>query len=223
MHITDQEKATVFIVDDHSLVREWFANFINHQPDLRSCGGAADAFEAIGLITALKPQVVIVDISLEGGSGLELIKNIKVAATEAAIVVLSMHDESLYAERAIRAGARGYVTKREATKNVLNAIRCVLDGKPFFSEKTTMMMVEKAIEGRFAETGSQVELLSNRELEVFQLLGCGRSSRQIAQEMQISFRTVQSFCARVKLKLGLNDATALLLEAVRWQDRQHSR
>jgi DNA-binding NarL/FixJ family response regulator len=132
-----------------------------------------------------------------------------------------MHDESLYAERAFRAGARGYVMKRQATQNILQAIRCVLEGKPYLSEKLALLMAEKLVDGRLGSAESRVELLSDRELEVFQLLGAGRSSRQIAEEMRISFRTAQSFCARIKKKLKLNDATELLREAVRWHDRQH--
>jgi DNA-binding NarL/FixJ family response regulator len=219
--VTQLEKATVVIVDDHPLVCEWLAALINQQPDLQTGGQAFDAAEAMELINDLKPQVVILDISLQGGSGINLIKDLKVAVPNTAVIVLSMHDESLYAERAFRAGARGYVMKREATQKILEAIRRVLSGKPFLSEKVALMMAEKLVEGRLGAPESRIELLSNRELEVFQLLGAGLTSRQIAEEMRISFRTAQSFCARIKVKLKLRDGTDLLREAVRWHDRQH--
>jgi DNA-binding NarL/FixJ family response regulator len=218
---TPIQKSTVLLVDDHPLVREWLATLINQQPDLQAIGEASNTVNAMELIGQLKPQVVVVDISLEGSSGINLIKDIKALAPNVAVIVLSMHDESLYAERAFRAGARGYVMKRQATQNILQAIRCVLEGKPYLSEKLALLMAEKLVDGRLGSAESRVELLSDRELEVFQLLGAGRSSRQIAEEMRISFRTAQSFCARIKKKLKLNDATELLREAVRWHDRQH--
>jgi DNA-binding NarL/FixJ family response regulator len=218
---THSQKFTILLVDDHPLVREWLATLINQQPDLQAIGEASNITQAMELISSLKPQVVIVDISLEGSSGINLIKDIKAAAPNVAVIVLSMHDESLYAERAFRAGARGYVMKRQATQNILQAIRRVLEGKPYLSEKLALIMAERLVEGRLGSTESRVELLSDRELEVFQLLGAGRSSRQIAEEMRISFRTAQSFCARIKKKLKLHDGTELLREAVRWHDRQH--
>jgi DNA-binding NarL/FixJ family response regulator len=218
---TDTRKSTVFIVDDQPLVREWFAGVINRQSDLQICGEAAGSFEALELINDLRPDVVVVEIALGGGSGIQLIRDLRSTAPDVAVIVHSMHDESLYAERAFRAGARGYVMKREATKNVLEAIRCVLDGRPYISERTISVMADRLVEGQVPESGSRVDLLSNRELEVFQLLGCGRTSRQIAEQMRISFRTVQTFCARLKVKLKVKDATELLLEAIRWQDGQH--
>jgi DNA-binding NarL/FixJ family response regulator len=170
------------------------------------------------MIGLANPDIAMVDISMEGGSGLELIKNIKACHPNVMTIVLSMHDEALYAERALRAGARGYIMKREATKGVLQAIRCVLGGKLYLSEKMAMMMAEKFVEGRPGATGSVIENLSDRELEVFQLLGRGFSTRQIADELHVSLKTVQAFCARIKEKLKLLNATELLREAVRWHD-----
>ena len=154
------------------------------------------------------------------GSGIELIKNIKATCPEVVVIVLSMHDEVLYRERALRAGARGYVMKREATKTVLQAIRCVLEGKLYLINKMARTMGEEFAQGKPPATSSPVELLSDRELEVFQLLGRGLGTRQIAGELHVNFRTVQTFCARIKEKLKLNTATELLREAMRWHDSQ---
>jgi DNA-binding NarL/FixJ family response regulator len=215
------QKAKVFLVDDHPLVREWLANLINQQSDLQVCGEAESAPRALQLIDTAHPEVAIVDISMEGGSGIELIKNIKAAHPNVMVIVLSMHDETLYAERALRAGARAYIMKREATKRVLEAIRCVLDGKLYLSDKMTMVLAEKFVEGRVCATASVMETLSDRELEVFQLLGRGYSTRQIAAELRVGFKTVQSFRARIKEKLNIANAAELLREAVRWHDNQH--
>jgi DNA-binding NarL/FixJ family response regulator len=139
------------------------------------------------------------------------------------VIVLSMHDEGLYAERALRAGARGYIMKREATKGVLQAIRCVRAGKLYVSDKMAMVLAEKFVEGGPGRPASVIEKLSDRELEVFQLLGRGYSTRRIAEELHVGFKTVQAFCARIKDKLGLASATELLLEAARWHDSQQEK
>jgi DNA-binding NarL/FixJ family response regulator len=222
----DTGKKRIFIVDDHPLVREWLATLINQQADLKVCGEAGSAPDAIKLINTAKPHVAIVEISIEGGSGLELIKQIKEThpeLPEVQIIVLSRHDEQIYCERALQAGARGYVIKRDATQNVLQAIRSVLDGELFLSRKIALMMAERFLEGTPSVTRSQVDLLSNRELEVFRLLGRGQSTRQIAEQIHVSFKTVQSFCARIKEKLQLVNATALMNEAVRWHDREQEK
>lgn len=216
------QKSKVLLVDDHPLVREWLANLINQQLDLQICGEASNAAAALELIGVAKPDIAMVDISLEGGSGIELIKKIKAHHPDVIVIVLSMHDEMLYAERALRAGARGYIMKREATKKVLQAIRCVLEGKLYISEKVTSLMAEKFVEGRPSLADSPITKLSDRELEVFQLLGKGHSTRQIADDLHVSFKTVQAFCARIKEKLNLANATELLREAIRWHDRQRS-
>lgn len=214
------QKSKVFLVDDHPLVREWLANLINQQPDLEICGETGEKKGALELLAAARPDIAVVDISLEGGSGLELIKEIRSLQPNVILIVLSMHDETLYAERALRAGARGYVMKREATKKILQAIRCVLGGKIYVSEKIAALMAEKFVEGRPSGPISPLEQLSDRELEVFQLLGRGYATRRIAEELHVSFKTVQSFSARIKEKLKLANATELLREAVRWHDSQ---
>jgi DNA-binding NarL/FixJ family response regulator len=214
------QKSKILLVDDHPLVREWLANLINQQSDLQVCGEASNAPEALELVGTAKPDIAIVDISLEGGSGIELIKNIKALHPGVMVIVLSMHDEMLYAERALRAGARGYIMKREATKKVLHAVRCVLEGKLYASERVNAMMTEKFVEGKPSASNSPVEQLSDRELEVFQLMGRGFSTRQIADELKVSFKTVQAFHARIKDKLNLTNATELLREAIRWHDSE---
>jgi DNA-binding NarL/FixJ family response regulator len=214
------QKAKILLVDDHPLVREWLATLINQQPDLEICGETDSAPAALQMIGQVNPEIAIVDISMERGSGIELIKDIKANYPNVMVIVLSMHDEALYAERALRAGARGYIMKREATKNVLQAIRSVREGKLYVSEKMAMMLAEKFVEGVPSKPASLVEKLSDRELEVFHLLGRGYSTRRIAEELHVSFKTIQAFCARIKEKLGLETATELLLEAVRWHDHQ---
>src|SRR5471032_922741 len=217
------QKSKILLVDDHPLVREWLANLINEQSDLHVCGEASNAPQAFEIIGVEKPDIVIVDISLEGGSGIELIKNIKSAHPDVAMIVLSMHDESLYAERALRAGARGYIMKREATKKILQAIRAVLGGKLYISDKISDAMAEKFVDGRPAPAASPVEQLSDRELEVFQLLGRGYSTRQIADHLRVGFKTVQTYSARLKEKLKLDNITQLLHEAIRWHESQQTR
>jgi DNA-binding NarL/FixJ family response regulator len=214
------QKTKILLVDDHPLVREWLATLINQQSDLEICGETDSAPKALQMLGVVNPAVAMVDISMEGGSGIELIKNIKASHPSVQVIVLSMHDEALYAERALRAGARGYVMKRDATKRVLQAIRCVLAGKLYLSDKMAMLMAEKFVAGSHSTPGSALENLSDRELEVFQLLGRGYSTKRIAEELHVSVKTIQAFCARIKEKLGLVSATELLREATRWHDNQ---
>jgi DNA-binding NarL/FixJ family response regulator len=216
----DSPKKGVFIVDDHPLVREWLATLINQQSDLEVCGVAGSAAEGLELIVAAGPRVAIVDISMKGGSGIELIKEIKAVCPAVTVLVFSAHEESLYRERAIRAGAHGYVIKREATQEVLQAVRCVLEGKFYQSEKTAIVTAEKFAGLKTPATDSLAEKLSDRELEVFHLLGRGLGTRQIAEELRVNFRTVQAFCARIKDKLKLTSANQLMREATNWHDRQ---
>jgi len=213
------DKIKILLVDDHPLVREGVANLIHQQPDLEVCGEAASEPQALQLIGTTQPDVAVVDISLENGSGLELIKSIKSMHPAVAMLALSMHDESLYAERALRAGARGYLMKREAAKNVIQGIRAVLAGQLFVSEKISAMMAQRFVEGRPA-SASPIEQLSDRELEVFQLLGRGLGTRQIADHLHVGFKTVQAYCARIKEKLQLANATELLRAAMQWNENR---
>ena len=221
----DKQKRRVFLVDDHPLVREWLANLINQQGDLEVCGEAENAADALRGIAATKPALAVIDITLKAASGLELIKDISIQHPSVTPLVLSMHEEELYAERAMRAGARGYVRKRETSKNILAAIRRVLEGGIYISEKLSNTMAVKFLEGQEAVgiARSRVEQLSDRELEVFHLLGQGRSTSQIAEQLHLSLKTVQAYCVRAKEKLGLSTAAELLREAILWEETAHLR
>jgi DNA-binding NarL/FixJ family response regulator len=210
-------KAKVFLVDDHPLVREMLKSLIEQQPDMTASGEAEDAAKALKGIAADKPHVAIIDLSLKESSGLELIKQIKHRHPLVSQIVLSMHDEKLYAERAIRAGARGYVMKRESTKQIVAAIRAVRGGKLWLSEMVSDAFAQRFV-GTQPQAGSSLEQLSNRELEVFNLLGQGMQTRQVAQSLNVSIKTVQAYCARIKQKLQLSSATELLREAMRWHE-----
>jgi DNA-binding NarL/FixJ family response regulator len=215
-----KSKKRVFLVDDHPLVREWLTNLINQQADLCVCGESETAPQAFQAITASKPDVAIVDISLKDSSGIELIKNLKASCPNVAVLVLSMHDEGHYAERALRAGARGYVMKRETTRKVIDAIRNVLEGKIYISEKVAEAIAMRVVGTKRTESQSPVEQLSDRELEVFEMLGQGQGTRQISETLGVSVKTVQVYCARIKEKMRLDSATELLREAIRWNERK---
>jgi DNA-binding NarL/FixJ family response regulator len=185
------------------------------------CGEAEDAPQALSAIENTQPHLAVIDISLKGGSGIELIKDLKQLHPRLLILVLSMHDELLYAERALRAGARSYIMKREVTKKIITAIREVLAGNLYLSDRVSALIANKFVDGQPTANESPVTLLSDRELEVFQLLGQGRETKQIAESLHISLKTVQAYCARIKEKLDLTNATELLREAIRWEeDRQ---
>lgn len=215
---TPGAKKRVFLVDDHPLVREWLTNLINQQPGLEVCGEAETAPQAMQAVLAVKPDIAIIDISLKDSSGIELIKDLKQNLPSAAVLVLSMHEESHYAERALRAGAKGYIMKRETTRKVVSAIRQVLAGSVYISEEIATSLAAQFVSGKSPSPNSPVEQLSDRELEVFELLGQGRGTRQIAEVLRVSVKTVQAYCARIKDKLHLSSATELLREAVRWYE-----
>jgi DNA-binding NarL/FixJ family response regulator len=209
--------ARVLIVDDHPAVREALALRISRQPDLEVCGEAADSGEALRLVVEARPNVAVVDISLKSGNGIDLIKRIRDRAARVRMVVWSMHSESLYSERALRAGAMGYVNKDQATDTIVEAIRRVLDGKIWLSPLMTGRMLQRTVgAGRTQGTQSPVDNLSDRELEAFQLIGQGRRTDQIATTMHISPKTVETFRARVKEKLGLGNVTELVRYATQW-------
>jgi len=218
---TAAHKHSVFIVDDHPLVREGLTNLINGQSDLTVCGEAKNSGEAIDGISEERPDVAIIDISLTNESGLELIKNLVKQFPQVAVVVLSMHDEALYAERALRAGARGYVMKHETSKSVLASIRRVMGGDIYVSERIVNRMALRLSSARRPLASSPVERLSDRELEIFQLLGQGRTPSEIARDLNLSLKTVQAYCARAKEKFGVTSLTELLRAAIRWDDASH--
>ena len=212
----EQPRSKVFLVDDHPLVREWLGLLIQRENDLEVCGEAEDAPEAVARIEQTRPDIVIADISLKHTHGLELVKDLQARLPALPVLVLSMHDESLYAERVLRAGARGYITKQEATKKILLAIRQVLAGQIYVSEQMATRMLHKLVLGRRPEASSPVERLTDRELEVFQLIGRGQGTRHIAEELHLGIKTVESYRARIKEKLKLADGTQLLQQAIQW-------
>ena len=214
-------KHRIFLVDDHPLVREGLTNLINRQDDLMVCGEAEDSAEAMAGIARTRPDIALIDISLKNESGLELVKNLESQFPMVSLIVLSMHDETLYAERALRAGARGYVMKRETTKSVLTAIRRVLEGSVYVSERVVNSMARRFALPNKELASSPVDHLSDRELEIFRLLGQGRTTSQIARDLHLSLKTVQAYCARAKEKFGVNSFGELIRVAIRWEDTAH--
>ena len=221
----NSSKAKIFIVDDHPLVREWLTNLIDQTHDLMVCGEAEDAQTALKAIGAADADLAIVDISLGGGSGIDLIRSLRTVYPKLAIIVLSMHEERVYAERAIRAGARGYIMKRESTKKIVEAIRQVLRGEMHLSKELTEIFAEKFVSGPSQGGGGPMSIsqLSDRELEVFQLIGQGYETREIAESLNVNIKTVQTYCTRIKDKLKFSTGAELLREAVRWNESQSVR
>ena len=210
-----EKKERVFIVDDHPLFRERLAELINQELDMEICGEAEDAQQAIELIRNTSPDLVIVDITLKGSSGLELIKSIKALPIGVPVLVLSMHDESLYAERALHAGATGYITKHESAENVLLAIRRVLAGEVYLSGTMTSVFLKSLTTG-LKSMPRPLDRLTDRELEVLELIGRGHTTRQIAETLQLGVATVDTYRARVKEKMNFRTATELQHFAIRW-------
>ncbi len=206
----------VFIVDDHTMFREGLRQLIDREPGLTVCGDAADAIEALPAIRQTRPDVVLVDISLAGASGIDLIKDLKQEFEDLPVLVVSMHDESLYAERALRAGAMGYVMKHEPAKTVKAAIHKVLAGEMYLSDKMSGSVLKKLWLGQPEQPKSPIALLSDRELEVFRLLGQGHGVRLIAEKLDVTIPTVNSFRNRIKEKLGLKSSTEVMLHAIQW-------
>ncbi|MFA5422769.1 MAG: response regulator transcription factor [Phycisphaerae bacterium] len=219
---TEKQKTRILVVDDHPIVRQGLAQLIDQEPDLEVCAQAEDAQQAMAIIKKDQPDFVIVDISLKDTSGIELIKDIKISYPHLAVLALSMHDESLYAERSLRAGARGYVMKSEATVKVVDAIRKIQSGRIFVSDNVAAKMMNKIVGGGPDVGASAIDKLSDRELEVFSLIGQGYSTRKIAQRLHLSIKTIETYRAHLKDKLNLSDATELLQYAIRWATSQAS-
>ncbi|MEP6593299.1 MAG: response regulator transcription factor, partial [Acidobacteriota bacterium] len=209
-------KRRVLVVDDHPIIRQGLSLLIDREPDLTVCGHADDAHSAARAIAELRPDLVILDISLGGQDGLDLLKQVRLRDDELPILVLSMHDESIYAERVLRAGANGYIMKQEATGLVLTAVRRILDGQVYVPERIATRMLRQYARGASSGPISPLASLSDRELEVFRLIGAGRSTRQIAQSLQLSVKTVESYQAHLKEKLGLRNARELQHHAIEW-------
>ena len=211
-----QRKDRIYLVEDHPVTREGFAQLINFQRDLEICGQAGIVARALTEIAVLNPDLVIVDISLAGTSGIELIKDLVSRDPILKVLVLSMHDESLYAERALRAGARGYVMKQEPTEHVMAAIRHVLGGGVYLSVRMRDHLLFNVVGRLSAARASDLDRLSDRELEVFQLIGEGRTTAQIGASLHLSVSTVETYRTRIKERLNLRDAGELLQAAIRW-------
>ncbi len=216
MNSKPSEKKRIFIVDDHAMFRDGLQQLIDREADLAVCGDAADATEALEGISRSNPDLVIVDISLSGKSGIDLIKAIKDKHEDLPVLVVSMHEETLYAERALRAGAMGYVMKQEPAKVVKVAIRKVLAGDMHLSERMSGSIITKFMHGTTELPPSPLEKLSDRELEVFRMLGLGKGVRQIAEEMGVTIPTINSFRNRIKEKLQLHSSTEVMLHAIHW-------
>lgn len=216
-----QAVTRILIVDDHELLRQGLHDLIASEPDLEICGEALDESGALTQFRALQPDLMIVDISLGQGDGIDLVKRIHAESPAVRLLMLSMHDESLYAQRALRAGALGYVSKQAPSRTILEAIRCLLDGKLYLSPQLSQRLLQRAATGKLQESESQVETLSDRELEIFEQIGRGLQTRQIAETLKLSPKTVHSYRERLKQKLNVATAGELTHQAVRWvlQDR----
>jgi DNA-binding NarL/FixJ family response regulator len=206
----------ILLVDDHPLVRERLADILNSEPDLSVCGEAEDRFGALDAVKAHAPDFVIVDITLKNSDGLELIKDIHASWPRLRMLVVSMHDESLYAERVIRAGAMGYITKQEATRSILTAVRRVLDGNIYLNDRIATQLISRLTAPIETATGNPANLLAERELQVFELTGHGLNTRQIAERLHIGIKTVETYRTRIRDKLGLEDPAQLLQIAIAW-------
>lgn len=210
--------ARILIVDDHPSVRDGLALHINGCPDLEVCGEAADSAEALDLLSQTDPNVALVDISLKTSNGLDLIKRMLARRESVRVLVLSMYHETLYAERALRAGAMGYITKHEPAAKIIEAIRRVLDGKVYVSPSMAEQLLNRAVGNGQAKAPPSISTLSDRELEVFRLIGQGQHTREIGKRLHLSPKTVETYRGRIKTKLNLDTGTELIRRAVQWAD-----
>lgn len=218
----ESARRRIFIVDDHAMFRDGLRRLIDLEPDLMVCGDAPDAATGLRDMGEAAPDLAIVDISLENGSGIDLIKAIKREHEDLPVLVVSMHSESLYGDRALRAGAMGYVIKSEPATTVIAAIRKVLSGNVHLSEQMATFVVSKFVKGETETVPSPLEELSDREMEVFRMLGEGKGTREIAQEMNVALPTVSSFKNRIKEKLGMKNSTEMILYAIQWFRKETS-
>ena len=210
----------IYIVDDHPLVRHGLSQIVANEADMEICGEAEDSPAAIRGVGEANPDAIIVDISLKGANGLELIKNLKAIHEDIPILVFSMHDETIYAQRALRAGAKAYVMKKESPSKVVDAIRKIIQGEIYVSPSVADQVLHQIVSGPGNVSTSPVDRLTDRELEVVQLIGRGLSSREVAESLHLSVKTIESHRAHVKEKLGLRNATELVQFSVQWVDQQ---
>ena len=207
-------KFRVVLVEDHPMFRDQLAQLINKETGMCVCGETDNIQDAFNLIEVSQPDIAIVDLTLKGPSGLELMKNLKANEINVPVLVLSMHDEALYAERVLKAGARGYITKNEASQEVMTAIHAVLRGEIYLPAKIASRILESVAIGRKGENG--IAQLTDRELEVFELIGHGRTTREISNCLHLGMSTVDTYRARIKTKLNLENSSQLAHEAIRW-------
>jgi len=218
---SERQARKIVLVDDHPLIRQGIRMLLSHEPDLAVCGEAESAYQALQVIEQTSPDLAVIDLTLQESSGLELIKDIRVRHPDLLVLVLSMRDEGYYAERVLRAGARGYVTKEEGPKRVVEGIRKVLQGQIYVSEKMASKVMSKIVAGADEATVSPIHALTDRELEVYELIGQGLPTREIAKKLHISPKTVNSHREHIKEKLALDSAPELLKHAIQWvQGRQ---
>lgn len=216
-------KKTILIVDDHPMLRRGLASLIAAEPDIAVCGEAANCEAALAAIRKHHPDLVIVDLTLDGSDGLDLVKDLKTRHPKLPALVLSMHDEAVYAERSLRAGARGYVSKQQLDETILIAIRRVFAGEIYLSEKLKARLATQFLGGRTLETSSPLTALSDRELQVFRLIGQGWGTRQIAESLKLSIKTIESHCEHIKQKLTLASAVELAHRATQFVESSGSR
>jgi len=209
-------RKSIFVIDDHPVVRDGYARLITNQPDLELAGETGDAAQAVQMIEKARPDLVLLDLSLKSGNGLELCKQINTQFPDVKVLVVSMHDETLYAERVLRAGADGYVNKAEATRKLIEAVREVLGGKYYLSSRMRERMLTRAIGVDGFEDHSPIDRLSDRELEVFEQIGSGMTTREIAANLKLSPKTIESYRENLKAKLNLTNSTELTRHAVHW-------
>lgn len=209
-------KSRIYLVDDHPMVRERLAELIARTPDLEVCGEAEGAATALRDIPAIKPDLVLLDLALKNSLGLELLKDLRAQLPDLPVLVLSMHDEMIYAERVLQAGGRGYITKQEATTRILVAVRHVLAGEIYLAPEVSGRILQKFARGGAKGPQGPAEVLTDRELEVFRMIGQGLGTRRIADDLKLGIKTVETYKARIREKLGLADSTEVLQHAIRW-------
>jgi DNA-binding NarL/FixJ family response regulator len=215
-----ENKTRILLVDDHAVVRFGISQLINREHDLIVCGEEEDSSRAMGAIESLRPGLVIADISLKDSSGLELVRNLRSRFPKLPVLILSVHDEAIYAEVGFRAGALGYLMKQEALEKIIPAIRRVLAGNVFVSEALAAKMVQNQVRGRADVHDSPVKILSDRELEVFQMIGAWKRTTEIARELHLSVKTIEYYREQIKRKLNLKDASELAQYATAWVQRE---
>lgn len=213
----------IVIVDDHPIVREGFAKLINSEKDFEVAGTAEDAVEAVEMIQNLKPDLAMVDLSLKESSGIELIKDLQSLCPDVQILVVSLHDEEIYAERVLRAGARGFIMKAEAVDDIITAVRKVSKGEIYLSSRMQSKMIEIMASGKRKESVNPLDILSDRELEVYQLIGNGMKTKNIADQLNLSVKTIETYKSHLKIKLQIKDGVELIQRAVEWNMKQNLR